>query len=161
MHSRADFLIRRLGLEPHPEGGYFRETFRSTREVTTAPGTPGRPALTHIYFLLASGERSRWHRIAHEELWHFYEGDPLELTWLAPDLSAAERRQLSDAGEEREAVAAVPAGCWQAARATGYYSLVGCTTGPGFVWADLAIMADDAEATALLRARFPELTGLL
>ena len=160
MHPRADWLIHRLGLEPHPEGGWFREVFRSPRLVA-APGAPPRPALTSIYFLLVSGRHSRWHRLAHDELWHFYEGDPLELLWLAPDLSRVERRRLGQVTDEREAHAVVPAGCWMAARTTGDYTLVGCTMGPGFDPADFELLADRPDEAAAVKARFPELAELI
>ncbi len=160
MHPRAEHLIRGPGLEPHPEGGYFRETFRSAREVAI-PGAPARPALTHIYFLLARGQRSRWHRVPHEEVWHFHEGDPLELMWLERDLSRLERRILAAVGDGREPVAVVPAGCWQAARTSGEYSLVGCTMGPGFEFSDLAMLAAHDRESAIVRSRFPDVAALI
>jgi predicted cupin superfamily sugar epimerase len=117
--NEADTLIARLGLEPHPEGGHFRETFRDSNS--------GRAHSTAIYFLLKAGEASRWHRIDAAEVWHFYRGAPLELKIgghvhiLGPDLSKDEQPQL-----------VVPAGTWQAARSLGDYTLVGCTVAPGF-----------------------------
>src|ERR1044072_2954328 len=83
MHSRAAELIRNLGLAAHPEGGAYREVFRATRRVTSAEGRSC-AAVTTIYFLLLETQYSRWHRVAQDEVWHFYEGDPLELLWFEP-----------------------------------------------------------------------------
>lgn len=118
--TEAGRLIEMLDLKPHPEGGYFRETFRDTNGG-------GRARSTAIYFLLKGGEVSRWHRIDVPEVWHFYRGAPLELTigkdryLLGNDIDKAQVPQL-----------VVPAGQWQMARALGDFSLVGCTVAPGF-----------------------------
>lgn len=121
---RARELIRTLGLVPHPEGGYYKEVHRS-------PAPPGvRPASTAIYFLLLAGQRSRWHRIDAEEVWHHYEGGPLEL------FVEKERIVL---GPERH-LAVVPAGAWQAARPLGDYALLGCTVAPGFEFRGFSLM---------------------
>ena len=84
MDARASQLIERLGLVAHPEGGCFRQVYRSSTTVQPADDRGARPSLTTIYFLLVSGEVSRWHRVASDEAWHYYEGDPLELCerWL-------------------------------------------------------------------------------
>jgi predicted cupin superfamily sugar epimerase len=122
-------IIARLELKPHPEGGHFRETFRDTR---VGPG--GRSASTAIYFLLARGEHSHWHRIDAVEIWHYYagsalmleiaEGDSRRAVRLGPDLTAGEVPQ-----------AVVRAQAWQAAESTGDWTLVGCTVAPGFDFA--------------------------
>ena len=127
--SAAD-IIARLELKPHPEGGYYRETFRDTRLDAN-----GRARSTAIYFLLARGERSHWHRIDAVEVWHYYAGDALtlqiandgcvpHLVKLGPDLAGGERPQ-----------AIVPASAWQCAETTGDWTLVGCTVAPGFEFA--------------------------
>jgi predicted cupin superfamily sugar epimerase len=118
-------VMRLLELQPHPEGGHFRETFRDARQ------SDGRSASTAIYFLLARGERSHWHRVDAVEVWHYYAGAPLALSiagadgtmlhCLGPDLAAGERPQ-----------AVVPAGAWQAAESLGAWTLIGCTVAPGF-----------------------------
>ena len=117
-------IIALLDLKPHPEGGHYRETFRDPREVG------GRSAGTAIYFLLAEGEASHWHRVDAAEIWHFHAGAPLELRIADP----LERRMVlgSDlmAGERPQGV--VPTGAWQAARSLGAWTLVGCTVAPGF-----------------------------
>jgi uncharacterized protein len=125
----AQDVIRLLDLKPHPEGGHFRESFRDARQVER------RAASTAIYFLLARGERSHWHRVDAVEVWHWYAGAPLALeisqtpgrverVVLGTDLNAGERPQ-----------AAVPAHAWQAAETLGDWTLVGCTVAPGFEFA--------------------------
>jgi predicted cupin superfamily sugar epimerase len=125
MSMTAAEIIRLLDLAPHPEGGHYRETFRDSRVVG------GRAASTAIYFLLAAGERSHWHRVDAVEVWHFHAGAPLALSIegrgvvrLGPDLAAGERPQ-----------GIVPAGEWQAAESLGDWTLVGCTVAPGFDFA--------------------------
>ena len=123
--SAAD-IIARLDLKPHPEGGHYRETFRDPRLDAN-----GRAHSTAIYFLLARGERSHWHRIDAVEFWHYYAGGALMLEIadgsgsrairLGPDLAAGEVPQ-----------AIVPAHAWQAATSCGDWTLAGCTVAPGF-----------------------------
>jgi predicted cupin superfamily sugar epimerase len=123
-------IVRRLGLAPHPEGGHFRETFRDPRATEG-----GRAASTAIYFLLARGERSHWHRVDAAEVWHFYAGAPLLLQTAASEVAAVTHVTLGPdlaAGEHPQAV--VPAGAWQAAESLGDWTLAGCTVAPGFVF---------------------------
>lgn len=119
-------VIDRLGLQPHPEGGWYAETWRHD------DGAGGRGAGTAIYYLLAAGQRSHWHRVDATEIWHFYAGGPLRLgiyedgsptRWvdLGPDLAAGQVPQ-----------GIVPEGAWQAAEPLGAWTLVGCTVSPGF-----------------------------
>jgi len=120
-------IIARLGLEPHPEGGHYREIFR-------APGE-GRSPVTSIYYLLRAGERSRWHRIDTTEIWHWYAGAPLLLS-VSEDGEDLTRHILGNQlglGQHPQAV--VPPGAWQAARSQGDWSLLGCTVAPGFDFA--------------------------
>ena len=126
MNERARELIETLGLAPHPEGGWYRQVYRSEEKVTRQRDAAERSALTTIYFLLVEGTYSAWHRVASDEAWHFYEGDPLEL--LTRD--AVTRLDATNR------VHVIPAGTWQAARPLGAYTLVGCTVGPGFDFAD-------------------------
>ena len=93
MHARAAELIAQLSLQPHPEGGYYREVFRSAGVVTPADGRGARAALTTIYFLLPAGAASRWHRVTSDEVWHFYEGDPIELLELDAEIGRASCRE--------------------------------------------------------------------
>lgn len=123
---RAADIIRLLGLAPHPEGGHYRETFRD-------PGGPeDRGASSLIYFLLAAGDVSAWHRVDATEVWHYYAGAPLVLT-VSPDGHDAESRHLGPelaVGQRPQIV--VPAGHWQTAVSLGAWTLVGCTVAPGF-----------------------------
>ncbi|MEZ5785426.1 MAG: cupin domain-containing protein [Xanthobacteraceae bacterium] len=127
-------IIRLLCLQPHPEGGHFRETFRDPR-VDAA----GRAVSTAIYYLLARGERSHWHQVDATEVWHWYAGAPLKLAIAEHDQSMETRRLGPDfaAGEEPQVI--VPAHAWQAAESLGDWTLVGCTVAPGFVFAGFAL----------------------
>jgi predicted cupin superfamily sugar epimerase len=127
--GRACDLVAALDLAPHPEGGWYRETWRG------AAGADGRAVGTAIYYLLEAGQVSHWHRVDTAEVWHWYAGAPLKLTlsadgtgrethWLGPDIAAGQRPQ-----------AVVPPGCWQSARSGGDFTLVGCTVSPGFEFA--------------------------
>ncbi len=124
--SAAD-IIARLDLQPHPEGGHFRETFRDP-----ALDARGRAASTLIYFLLARGERSHWHRVDATEIWHFYAGAPLHLRIAEPGQAPRTLTLGLDlaAGERPQAV--VPPHAWQSAESGGDWTLVGCTVAPGF-----------------------------
>ena len=135
--SAAD-IIRLLELKPHPEGGHYRETFRDGYPVyfPTLAGQGGegvgRAASTAIYFLLARGERSHWHRVDVVEVWHWYAGAPLQLD-IAQHEGPTERHLLGTdlaAGQRPQAV--VPAHAWQAAESLGDWTLAGCTVAPGF-----------------------------
>ncbi|HEY8367721.1 MAG TPA: cupin domain-containing protein [Thermodesulfobacteriota bacterium] len=161
MQDRAAELIEALRLVPHPEGGHYREVFRSADLVEHRDGRGARSALTTIYYLLRAGERSRWHRVASDEVWHLYEGDGLELWLAAPDGSALTHVRLGRASPRETPVQVVPAGIWQAARPLGDYALVGCTVGPGFEFADFTLLADDPESRARLCARWPDAAALV
>ncbi len=174
MRPTAEQLARTLGLEPHPEGGYFRETYRSPDAVQTAAGA--RPACTAILFLVAAGAVSRLHRLASDELWVFQGGDALELSVIAAG-GELQRHLLgvpAEGGlaEGPPAVAAtdlvpqalVPAGSWQGARLAGAqalpadrcWALVSCVVSPGFDYADFELGSREA-----LTAQFPQLAGLI
>ncbi len=127
MLTAAD-IIRLLDLKPHPEGGHFRETFRDARMVEG-----GRAASTAIYFLLARGERSHWHKVDAAEVWFWHAGSPLVLEMAETERGPVRRITLGAdlaAGERPQAV--VPAGVWQAADTLGDWTLVSCTVAPGF-----------------------------
>jgi predicted cupin superfamily sugar epimerase len=161
MDDRARELIHGLGLQPHPEGGHYREIHRSESHVEPFDGRAQRTAGTAIYFLLAAGEVSRWHRVASDETWHHYEGEPLELWIAAPDGARSRRVLLGRALETEGPSFTVPAHYWQAARSAGAYSLAGCTVSPGFEFDDFRFLRDDAEAAKRLQAHAPELAALL
>jgi predicted cupin superfamily sugar epimerase len=157
MHPRAAELITRLNLEPHPEGGYYREIFRSSDLVMPADGRGPRAALTTIYFLLPAGIVSRWHRVTSDEVWHLYEGGPLEVLSIDPGCSALSRHRL----EAQAPVCTVASSHWQAARTLGDFALIGCTVGPGFDFGDFTILADDATTAAQVLANWPEVASLI
>jgi uncharacterized protein len=127
MNDEATALIDALGLQPHPEGGWFAETWGAPAEADD------RPAGTAIYFLLREGEASHWHRVDAVEIWHHYAGSPLDLRVAGSDDGPVEAHRLGPdvlRGEQPQVV--VPAGAWQAARSLGGWTLVGCTVVPGF-----------------------------
>jgi uncharacterized protein len=129
--------IARLELQPHPEGGHYRETFRDTRLDAN-----GRSLSTAIYFLLARGERSYWHRIDAVEIWHYYAGHALTLRIADGGDQRAVRLDPDFAsGEVPQAI--VPAQAWQAAESTGDWTLVGCTVAPGFDFAKFELAPPD------------------
>ena len=148
MHPRAAELIRTLRLQPHPEGGHYREIYRSTARVQRLADGADRAALTTIYYLLTSGERSRWHRVQSDEVWHFYEGAALRLK-SSPDLQEINSHILGTAGSRAVPVHVIPAGMWQSAVPLGAYVLVGCTVGPGFDFTDFEMLPDDSPASTL------------
>lgn len=128
-YMTAAAIIARLGLQPHPEGGHYRETFRDNRTDAT-----GRAASTAILFLLARGERSHWHRIDAVEIWHHHAGSALALEIIDNGRYRSVRLGPGIAdGEAPQAI--VPAHAWQAAASTGDWTLVGCTVAPGFEFA--------------------------
>ena len=162
MHPRAAYLIATLELRPHPEGGFYREIFRSAAQVTPADGRGPRAALTTIYFLLPEGAVSRWHRVTSDEVWHLYEGGPLELLELDASGHDLVRHRLGTIGSGAESpVRTIPAGRWQAARPLMGYALAGCTVGPGFDFADFRLLADEPERAAAVRGQWPELAELI
>src|SRR4051812_48837932 len=134
-------LIARLELRPHPEGGHYRETFR---DQTT--DTNGRARSTLIYFLLARGERSHWHRIDAVEVWHYYAGASLTLQ-IADDKGQRSVNLGADlpSGEQPQAI--VPPHAWQAAESNGDWTLVGCTVSPGFEFSKFELAPKGWEPT--------------
>ena len=150
----AERDIERLGLQPHPEGGFYRETFRSAQTVATPRGE--RSALTSILFLLTSGSFSAFHRIASDEAWHFYRGATIAIEIIHPD-GTHERRELGAHGARQTVV---PGGVAFASHVIGHegggYALVGCDVAPGFEFAVFEL----CERAALL-ARYPAHTALI
>jgi len=147
-------LIDRLALQPHPEGGFFRETYRaklSLNAAALAPQFPGaRDASTAIYYMLTAGDRSRFHRIRSDEVWHFYLGGPLQVVELTEsgDVQVTTLGTDFTAGQVPQHV--VPAGRWFGAYPApgSSFSLVGCTVAPGFDFADFDVAErDDLLAT--------------
>ena len=126
--NEADRIIALLGLEPHPEGGHFRQMFRD------AGGASGRAHSTAIYYVLKAGEVSRPHRVDAVEIWHFYRGDPLELMIAEGGTKPVRHVLGADIERGQRPQVVVPAHAWQAARPLGAYTLVGCTVAPGFLF---------------------------
>jgi len=129
----AAAVIAALELVPHPEGGHYREVWRDR------PVEGGRGAGTAIYFLLAAGERSHWHRVDAAEAWHWYAGAPLRLSLAAESGNRIEHRLGPDLGGGEAPFAVVPAGDWQAAESLGAWTLVGCTVSPAFDFAGFTL----------------------
>lgn len=124
----ADEIIAALGMRPHPEGGYYCETFRDPQLLPN-----GRPVGTAIYYLLKAAQRSDWHRVDAAEIWHWYGGAPLRLAIAAHDDAPIEHHTLGGAlGSGERPQYAVPASAWQSAETLGAFSFVGCTVAPGF-----------------------------
>ena len=129
----AQDIIDRLGLAPHPEGGHYRETW--------AAANPGRATGTCIYFLLAEGERSHWHRVDATEIWLYHAGAPLVLSVAArPDGPATDHLLCPDLDRGAPQII-VPENHWQAARSTGDWTLVSCTVSPGFLFEGFELAA--------------------
>jgi predicted cupin superfamily sugar epimerase len=147
MQAEALRTIAALSLAPHPEGGYYRELFRSPHTVTSEDGRR-RPALTVIYFLLTDDECSTWHRLASDETWHFARGDALVIDLI----DTAGRHETRKVGPEGPWAATIPATSAFAARmAEGGFALVTCCVAPGFAFEDFELLA-----AAELRERYPQ-----
>ncbi|MDY0310823.1 MAG: cupin domain-containing protein [Desulfobacterales bacterium] len=146
--------MKPVDLVEHPEGGRFLRVYQSQTAVRAADGKQ-RAALTHIYFSLTPGEKSRFHRVGSDEVWNLYRGSGLRLhLWDGTDraphcvvLAAAENRYCH----------VIPAGVWQAAEPIADSVLVGCSVAPGFEYADFELMEPDGEAAARLKAVAPEM----
>ena len=163
MPERSQELVEKLQLVPHPEGGYYKETYRSEGnipyEALSAYGfSGGRSFSTAIYFLLTQGNFSAFHRIRQDELWHFYEGDPVHIHCIRPD-GTYELIHLGPAALTTcVPQAVVPAGYWFASAVSrgGNYALTGCTVAPGFDFADFEL----AGQKELIKV-FPQHSGLI
>ena len=157
---RALDLIELLALAPHPEGGHYREIFRSPASVSPDDGRPQRSALTSIDFLLQGGEFSAWHRVRSDEAWHLLEGGPLRLWCLPPTLERIVSVELATASATAAPRHIVPAGWWQAAEALGEFAYVGATVGPGFEFADFAFARDERHVMEAIERLQPALARL-
>ena len=162
---RTQQLIEQLQLQPHPEGGWYREVFRSQGQVLPQDGRPARSALTSIYFLLEAARHSRWHRVLSDEVWVHLEGAALDLwTWDAAD-SRLHQAALGPVGAASAPQHVVAAGLWQAARpqagdAAGY-TLVACMVGPGFDFSDFSMMERGGMEAQKIAADHPQLASLI
>lgn len=159
-HAARDALIRRFDLKPHPEGGFFNETYRSAgRVIRDAGSAQNRSASTAIYYLLCDGAHSAWHRIKSDEVWHFYAGEPLNVHVLDKD-GMLVTHKLGNTLTHSDAVfqAVVPAGLWFAAECAdpATFALVGCTVAPGFEFSEFELADVDA-----LKAEHPQHAELI
>ena len=160
--STARHWIEVLKLTPHPEGGHYREIFRSTAPVLPCDGRPTRSAITLIHFLLDANQTSAWHRVMSDETWHWSGGGPLDLWLLSPDFN--QLQQITIGSPERdgiEPVAVVPAGWWQAARPHQTWSLVQCCVAPGFDFTDFSMLRDIPDALHTMQSLHPELLAAM
>ncbi len=161
MDNRALTLINGLELSPHPEGGYYKEIYRSKTTVHSPHAGAMRNALTDIFFLLLSGQISRFHRVLHDEIWHLYEGAPLVLVDIeANGLEMCEVR-LDSCAPVPKYKHCVKGGNWQAAYSTGEFTLVGCTVAPGFAFDDFQFLSQEVELQSTVLEKFPMVSHLL
>jgi uncharacterized protein len=161
MQLDAPALVRTLDLKPHPEGGFYTETFRSSLTLESAAHTGSRAASTAIYFLLRSEDFSAFHRVRSDEVWHHYLGDPLELLLLDGEAKLSRQLLGSDLTNGQRPQAVVARNVLQAARvapgtARHGFSLCGCTVAPGFDFADFEL-----PTRATLRSQYPQHAALI
>jgi predicted cupin superfamily sugar epimerase len=162
MLKPANYWINHFDLQPHPEGGYFKEMYRSDgvipKDVLPATFKGNRTYATSIYYLLEQGHFSAFHRIASDEIWHFYYGDPLVVHVIHPDGHRQNILLGTDADKGQVFLSVVPAGCWFGSRPAegSAYSLVGCTVAPGFDFTDFEM----AEREKLIK-EFPQHKDLI
>lgn len=154
----AKQIINRLDLSPHPEGGYYRETYKSEQQVSLLKGKQ-RSAGTAIYFMLTEGELSNWHRVRWDELWHFYAGDQLLLEVIDQNGGLNKLKLGNDLNDDVEFQQLVPQYCWQRAYSSGDYSLVGCTVSPGFEFEDFEMIEPEQLAKTYPHIRDQILTN--
>ena len=151
MNPRAQSLITDLDLQPHPEGGYYREIFRSESRVRPEDPRAERSALTAIYFLLVAGQHSGWHQVLSDEIWSHLEGEALELLCFDAIHNRASTMMLGRfSANDAAPVHVVPAGLWQAARPLGEYALLGCYVAPGFDFSDFRMASGDEEMRRII-----------
>ena len=157
MDDRARKLIDTYQLIAHPEGGYFREVYRSEEKIKIDDTGNERCWLTDIYFLLTKNDISRFHRIKHDEIWHFYEGAPLLLIEIHPNTLDIKETTISSSGPSPVYKHCIKGDTWQAAHSKGNYSFVGCTVGPGFEFSDFEMLDDNKEIKASILSKHPNL----
>jgi len=151
LHPDAQSLVNRLDLTAHPEGGFYKEIHRSFLKVNREDDGQSRAGLTAIYYLLPSGDVSRWHIVSgSDETWHYASGSPLELFRLSPDANNDNNNRgerlllgpLDPSIPEQAPIHIIPAGWWMAAASLGEYTLVNNCVGPGFEFSDFLLLRD-------------------
>jgi predicted cupin superfamily sugar epimerase len=175
MSNRAEWLVNKLGLQPHPEGGCYRETYRAPLTVFSSQVRAERNAMTHIYYLLTREQVSRLHRVAHDELWFYHEGAELILHRIdqtieiydtfrlgsIPESPPQLRPQKKTTSNQTGPVVIIPASCWQAAESTGAYTLVSCIVAPGFDFHDFTMLYKYKEEKEKISKFWPGLVRLI
>lgn len=162
MNNSINDLISKLELEPHPEGGFFRETYRSNGEINKSSLDQSydgkRNYSTCIYFLLTSDSFSALHRIKQDEIWHFYDGSPIRLHMITKTGEHTEHTIGIDLNKGEIPQFVVPGGCWFGAEVIeeDTYSLVGCTVSPGFSFEDFELKSQKK-----LTELFPHLSNTI
>ena len=149
--NKIDQIINKYSLKPHPEGGYFTEIYRSDYKLKSPINSQSRNAITHIYFLLVNGQFSRFHKVLHDEVWNFYEGDSLRLI----EFDGTNINTEIIGKETASYVHIVKGGIFQAAQTTGEYSLVGCSVAPGFDFADFSFLEAQSPEFETLQNNYP------
>ena len=143
-------LIEKYQLEVHPEGGFYKEVYRSEQIVNSPINNNERNALTHIYFLLIKNQVSRFYKVHHDEIWNFYEGAPLKLIEFY-------NSEICETIIGRDSyINVIKGGAFQAAETTGEYTLVGCSVAPGFDFSDFSFLDENKELTNKIKMKFPE-----
>jgi len=161
MNNRVEYLIDALKLSTHPEGGYYREIYRSESMLKSPENGEIRNAVTDIYFLLVRGQISRFHKVVHDEIWHFYEGDPLELLEVDIDTFEVAKTVLGACSGVPEYKYCVKGGNLQAAYPIGKYSLMGCTVAPGFDFRDFEFIKENSLLSSKIIEKNPEFLHLI
>lgn len=157
--TRIKYLVRSLRMVPHPEGGFYKEVYRCRNKVSIRAKL--RCAITDIYFLLTQGQVSRFHRITSDEIWHFYEGGPLEITEVTPGTLKESKTTIGNTGTVLQYKHLIKAGNWQAARPLGRYTLVGCTVAPGFEFEDFELLKNNRSMREKIVKKHPGLQKLI
>ena len=150
-------INKKYKLQSHPEGGYFQEIYRSVQKVNSKLAGEERSTVTHIYFLLAKGQISRFHKVLHDEIWNFYEGSPLKI--IEFDGQKPEEKIIGR--EKGDYFAVVKGGVFQAAESMGEYSLVGCSVAPGFDFKDFSFLNDEPQMLENLKSKYPDYKRLI
>lgn len=147
----AQQIIDELGLQAHPEGGFYKEVYRSDSNVHSMTVAAQRSALTCIYFLLIKGQCSRFHQVRHDEVWNFYLGDPLKLIDIDidTDVNNTDAQEIILGNYDKHIISqyVIKAHHWQAAEPMGEYALVGCSVAPGFDFNDFSFLSPTQTAT--------------
>jgi predicted cupin superfamily sugar epimerase len=152
MEEHVNRLIDQYKLNPHPEGGYYKEVYKSGHSVESSTAGKPRSTVTHIYFLLVKNQISRFHKVVHDEIWNFYEGDPIRL--IKYDGVNIKEDLIGCRGGHYAAI--IKGGVYQAAVSTGNYSFAGCTVAPGFEFEDFSLLKDHDKIRKSIMNNYPQ-----